>query len=100
MQSNNKAPRSKINILMLAYIAFIMVGLPTGLLGVAWPTMRTDFALPLDAMGLLLISSTVGYFLASFFIALSSRSRRSSRPFDQGGGRKAETWPQHIALTG
>ncbi len=54
---------------MLAYIAFIMVGLPTGLLGVAWPTMRADFALPLDAMGLLLISSTVGYFLASFFIA-------------------------------
>ncbi len=70
MQSNNnEAPRSKINVLLLSYIAFIMVGLPTGLLGVAWPTMRTDFALPLDAMGLLLISSTVGYFLASFFIA-------------------------------
>ncbi|HLO30291.1 MAG TPA: MFS transporter [Anaerolineales bacterium] len=69
MQPNNKAPRSKINVLMLAYIAFIMVGLPTGLLGIAWPTMRADFSLPLDAMGLLLISSTVGYFLASFFIA-------------------------------
>ncbi len=54
---------------MLAYISFIMVGLPVGLLGVAWPTMRADFALPLDAMGLLLISSTVGYFLSSFFIA-------------------------------
>jgi fucose permease len=66
---NHKSPRSKINVLMLAYIAFIMVGLPTGLLGVAWPTMRADFSLPLDAMGLLLISSTVGYFLASFFIA-------------------------------
>jgi len=54
---------------MRAYIAFIMVGLPTGLLGVAWPTMRANFALPLDALGLLLISTTMGYFLASFFIA-------------------------------
>ncbi len=70
MQSNHtKAPRSKINVLVLAYIAFVMVGLPVGLLGVAWPTMRADFSQPLDAMGTLLISSTVGYFLASFFIA-------------------------------
>jgi fucose permease len=70
MQSNNnRTPRAKVNVLMLAYIAFVMLGLPTGLLGVAWPTMRTDFALPLDAMGLLLISSPEGYFLASFFIA-------------------------------
>jgi fucose permease len=70
MQPNNtKAPRTKINVLILAYIAFTMVGLPVGLLGVAWPTMRAGFALPLDAMGTLLISSTVGYFLASFFIA-------------------------------
>jgi fucose permease len=67
--NNNKTPRTKINVLTLAYIAFIMLGLPTGLLGVAWPDMRADFALPLDAMGLLLISTTVGYFLASFFIA-------------------------------
>jgi fucose permease len=70
MQSNTRIkPRAKINVLMLAYIAFIMVGLPTGLLGVAWPTMRADFALPLEAMGLLLISSTVGFVLSSFFIA-------------------------------
>lgn len=70
MQSNNpKTPRTKINILLLAYIAFVTLGLPIGLLGVAWPTMRADFSLPLDAMGLLLISSTAGYSLASFFIA-------------------------------
>lgn len=70
MQSSNlRTPRAKTNVLTLAYIAFLMLGLPTGLLGVAWPTMRADFALPLDAMGLLLISSTVGYSLASFFIA-------------------------------
>src|SRR5512135_1466851 len=69
MQPDNSTPRKKINALILAYVAFTMVGLPVGLLGVAWPTMRAGFALPLDAMGTLLISSTVGYFLASFFIA-------------------------------
>jgi fucose permease len=65
----HKAPRAKINVLMLAYMAFVVLGLPTGLLGVAWPTMRAEFGLPLDAMGLLLIASTTGYTLASFFIA-------------------------------
>jgi fucose permease len=70
MSSNhNSTPRPKINPLILAYITFIMVGLPTGLLGVAWPTMRRNFSLPLDAMGWLLIASTLGYILASFFIA-------------------------------
>ncbi len=70
MQSNNgRIPRAKANVLMLAYVAFIMVGLPSGLLGVAWPSMRAEFALPLDAMGLALISFTLGYFLASFFVA-------------------------------
>src|SRR5512142_474200 len=64
-----KTSQARINVLMLAYIAFIMLGLPTGLLGVAWPTLRAGFGLPLDAMGLLLISTTVGYSLASFFIA-------------------------------
>lgn len=66
--SNNHPPRSKTNALILAYITFILVGLPTGLLGVAWPTMRRNFSLPLDALGWLLITSTVGYVLASFFI--------------------------------
>ena len=64
-----RTPRAKINALMLAYIAFVMLGLPVGLLGVAWPTLRADFNLPLDALGLLLIASTIGYTLASFFIA-------------------------------
>ena len=39
-----------------------MLGLPIGLLGVAWPTMRADFALPLGAMGLLLISTRTHYY--------------------------------------
>ena len=62
-------PGTKINLLILAYIAFITLGLPASLMGVAWPTLRAEFSLPLDALGLLFISSTVGYLISSFTIA-------------------------------
>ncbi|MBI9098767.1 MAG: MFS transporter [Spirochaetaceae bacterium] len=54
-------------LIVLSYIAFISLGLPDGLLGVAWPGIRNSFNLPLDAMGLLLIFSTAGYMVSSFF---------------------------------
>ena len=65
----NNLSREKINLLILAYIAFVTLGLPTGLLGVAWPTLRADFSQPLDAMGFLFVASTIGYLISSFFIA-------------------------------
>jgi fucose permease len=61
--------RRKTNLLLLAYIAFVALGLPISLMGVAWPTLRAGFSLPLDALGLLLISSTLGYLISSFIIA-------------------------------
>ncbi len=57
------------NLLVLAYIAFVALGLPVSLMGVAWPTLRAELALPLDALGLLLISTTLGYLISSFTIA-------------------------------
>jgi fucose permease len=51
----------------LTYLGFIGLGLATGLLGIAWPSMRADFQQPLDAMGLLLLMGTVGYLIASFY---------------------------------
>jgi len=56
-----------IGLVLLAYVAFISLGLPDGLLGVAWPSMRADFGLPLDALGMLLVASTAGYLTSSFF---------------------------------
>ena len=50
----------------LASLAFISLGLPDGLLGVAWPSMRRTFGLELDAVGALLVSTTVGYVSSSF----------------------------------
>jgi fucose permease len=47
-------------------VAFVSLGLPDGLLGVAWPSIRTAFALPLDALGAVLVAFTSGYVGASF----------------------------------
>ncbi len=61
--------RRKTNLLILAYIAFVALGMPVSLMGVAWPTLRAEFGLPLDAIGLFFISSTVGYLISSSTIA-------------------------------
>src|SRR2546429_9397355 len=49
----------------LASLGFVSLGLPEGLLGVAWPSIRATFDLPLDALGLLLATFASGYFLSS-----------------------------------
>ena len=59
------APRTFLAL--LAFLAFISLGLPDGLLGVAWPSIRSGFGLPIDALGLLLTFSTAGYLTSSFF---------------------------------
>lgn len=53
-------------MLGLAYAAFISLGLPDGLTGVAWPSVRDTFGLPLSALGALITTSTIGYLAASF----------------------------------
>ncbi|RPI31923.1 MAG: MFS transporter [Chloroflexota bacterium] len=59
--------QSKFGLVILAYIAFISLGLPDGLMGVAWPSIRANFGLPLDALGIFLIAGTIGYNTSSFF---------------------------------
>jgi hypothetical protein len=50
----------------LAYLGFVSLGLPDGLLGVAWPSVRTFYHLPLDDQGDLLVIFTTGDLLSSF----------------------------------
>lgn len=57
---------SRTALILLAFIAFISLGLPDGLMGVAWPSIRDNFARPLDSLGLLLLAGTVGYSTSSF----------------------------------
>lgn len=56
----------KLGLVLLAYVAFIALGMPDGLLGVAWPSVRASFSIPLDAVGLLLSASVTGYLISSF----------------------------------
>ncbi|MEH0826462.1 MULTISPECIES: MFS transporter [unclassified Micromonospora] len=55
-------------LLLLAYLAFVSLGLPDGLIGVGWPSIRTDLGVPTEAVGLVLAAGTVGY-LASSLLA-------------------------------
>jgi fucose permease len=60
-------PESQIGLILLAFIAFISLGLPDGLLGVAWPSIRGTFSRPLDSLGVLLFAIMAGYLTSSFF---------------------------------
>ena len=55
----------RLGLVLLAYVAFIALGMPDGLLGVAWPSIRAGFSLPLDALGALLVAATTGYLISS-----------------------------------
>ena len=55
-----------LGLILLAFVAFIALGLPDGLLGVGWPSIRAGFSIPLDAIGMLLTASVIGYMSSSF----------------------------------
>lgn len=57
----------ELGLIVLAFGAFAALGLPDGLLGVGWPSIRTGFVIPLDAIGMLLTAGVAGYMASSFF---------------------------------
>ncbi len=64
--SRTLVSRTGALILFLIYTAFIVLGVPDSMFGVAWPTMRNDFGVPIDAMGMAMVSGLAGYLLSSF----------------------------------
>lgn len=64
MQSSS---RRNLLTIVVAYISFIGLGMNAGLLGLAWPSIQQEFGTRLDAVGILLLASTLGYLSASFF---------------------------------
>lgn len=52
----------------IAFVAFVGLGLTSGLLGLAWPSMQQQFSLPLDAVNVLYLVQTATYTLAGFYI--------------------------------
>ena len=53
-------------LILLIFVAFIALGMPDGLLGVGWPSIRASFNVPIDALGALLFVSMIGYLTSSF----------------------------------
>jgi fucose permease len=56
----------RVLLIGIAYSGFVALGLSSGLLGVAWPSIRGSFDLSLDAVGTLLVATTAGSLLSSF----------------------------------
>lgn len=52
-------------LVALTFIGFISLGLPDGLLGVAWPTMAGSLGVGLDDLGQLLAMLSVGFLVTS-----------------------------------
>ena len=70
IQKNNSKKHPGAGLVVLALTAFIALGMPDGVLGVAWPSVRAGFSLPLDAVGLLIVASTTGYLTSTFLSGL------------------------------
>ncbi|PTL80877.1 sugar MFS transporter [Vitiosangium sp. GDMCC 1.1324] len=56
--------RPRPALLVLAYLAFISLGLPDAVLGVAWPSIREVFGLPQAALGAILAVAASTYFVS------------------------------------
>ena len=50
---------------MIAFSGFVILGLPTGMLGVAWPSLRAELDAPLAGLGLVLAAMTLTEFGSS-----------------------------------
>ena len=81
----NTSSQSDNRTLALAFASFILLGLSAGLLGVAWPAIRAELVLPLEAAGTLLTASTVGYLTASFISGPFAFRIGSGRMYALGG---------------
>jgi fucose permease len=58
--------RTEKIVLGMAFLSFISLGMYEGSLGMAWPSIRHDFGLPLDYLGMILVASTCGVLVSSF----------------------------------
>src|ERR1700679_3920098 len=53
---------------VLSLGSFVVLGLPDGMLGTAWPSMRVTFGAPVGDLGLILLLATAGSVLVTAFV--------------------------------
>jgi fucose permease len=54
------------SLLIIAFYSFVLIGLPLGVLNIAWTYMQGTFDVSLDALGILLGAGTVGRMIMAF----------------------------------
>jgi fucose permease len=89
-----RADRSRPALLALAYLAFVSLGLPDTVLGVAWPSLRRSFALLQAGLGAPLAASAATYFVSG---VLAGRLMRLA---GVGGLLAASTWLVAVGVAG
>src|ERR1700722_10445773 len=53
---------------LLSLGTFVVLGLPDGMLGTAWPAMRQSFGVPVGDLGLILLVNTIGSVVVAAFV--------------------------------
>jgi fucose permease len=53
---------------VLSLSSFVVLGLPTGMIGTAWPSMRVTFGVPVADLGLIFLIATTGSVLVTAFV--------------------------------
>jgi fucose permease len=62
---NNTRPSPAV-LLLISYFAFVVIGMPLGVLNIAWTYMQPTFEVPLSSLGVLLALATLGQLVISF----------------------------------
>ena len=81
-------------LLVVIYLAFISLGLPDSLLGAAWPTIYTEFDVPVSFAGIIFMIISVGTIISSLM------SDRLTKRFGTGAVTAVSTLATAVALWG
>jgi len=57
--------RVRRRVAAIAFVGLVLLGLPTGMLGIAWPSMRASLDAPFVGLGVLVAAMTIAQFAAS-----------------------------------
>ena len=78
-QPRESVRRAYIPILALCFVLFVVLGLPDGVVGTVWPTLRGDIGLAVGDLGWLVAGRTVGFVAATVVSGHVTRRWGTSR---------------------
>ena len=78
-QSGQSLRRAYIPVLALCFVLFVVLGLPDGVVGTVWPTLRSDLGLAVGDLGWLVAARTVGFVAATVVSGHVTRRWGTSR---------------------